>query len=226
MEPRINNLIFPFVVIVFIAIGIKISDSLVAAGKISKNTSRKLIHIRVSNRALFRYFAYLDHRTKRIRVIPPILFVIIFIVKSRAPPDDPFVRSMSRTGDPKELLGGTFYFTIMATILMLTYVLVPKLRVRAIMANVVLGRGDGLAALTGGYIRIGSRSLSGTLGFIVGALIAGVFYLRLFGFDITIEYLVYPIIVGAIAELITPGGYDNITVPLSVLILGAILEFL
>ena len=229
MNRLISNVLGPIVVIIYIVLGIKLFDYLVAKGAISKNTSRKLIHIRASNRMFFRYFAELNHWSVRLRAIPPAIFAIGFIVKSRAPPDDPFVRSMTRTGDPKELLGGTFYFTIIATLLMLLYIALPDLRLRVILANVALGRGDGVAALTGGYGKIGSRSISGTIGFIVAAIIAGIAYIRFFGYPLEFKYLkdvIYAAIVGAIIELITPGGYDNITVPLGVLIFGRILVFL
>ena len=229
MNRILANIVGPIVVIIYIVLGIKIFDYLVAKGAISKNTSRKLIHIRASNRMFFRYFADLNHRSVRFRAVPPALFALGFIAKSRAPPDDPFVRSMTRTGDPKELLGGTFYFTIIATLLMILYILLPDLRLRIILANVALGRGDGVAALTGGYGKIGSRSVSGTLGFIIAAIIAGIFYLRFFGYPLTIkniEYTIYAALVGALVELATPGGYDNITVPLGVLIFGRLLMFL
>ncbi len=216
------NLILPLLVIIYLGLGVKIFDSLVALGKISKNFSRKCIHIRAGNRVFFRYFIYLQHRSKILRIIPPSFYTAMFLIKLRAPPEDPFVRSMSRSGDPKELLGGTFHFTVLSTLLVLIYVLFPDRRPYALLAAVALGRGDGVAAIFGGYGRIGSRSLSGSLSFIIATIVFGIAYFRFFGIAIDewLDKIILASIVAAIVEIITPSGYDNITIPLGVLALG------
>ena len=222
MGPLIKNLIFSLSTILYIIIGVSLFDLLVRRGMISKNISRKFIHIRVANRILFLYFGDLTHRSKRLREIPPGVFIIAFLIKSRAPPEDPFVRSMSRSGDPKELLGGTFHYVVMTALLLFLLLMRASLLPRFLLAIIALGFGDGIAALTGGYGRIGSRSLSGSLGFFFSTIIVSILYFTLFGIAIDewLDKIIIASFIASLVEIITPSGYDNITIPLAVISLA------
>ena len=221
---------------------ILLMERMVKAGKLSSDLSRKVIHIAAGSFIwIWLFIDTSDNFSYLFNIAVPLLFFFTFLYKGyRGSPDDKDVKTMSRTGDPRELLKGTLYFTIVmmiaGTIFYGTYV--------GFLMMAIVGWGDGLAPYIGK--RWGSRTyktfgrektLEGSLGVflfsVVGSLIFFVLLGIIGGIDLgtgailpnpgvgIVEVIGVIIILGIvtmIVEALSPADIDNLLIPASTVV--------
>ena len=180
-----------------------------------------------------------DNFSYLLNIAVPLLFFGTFLFKgNRASSDDPDVKTMSRTGDPKELLKGPLYFTV---IMMIAGSLLFGSYAGMLMMAIV-GWGDGIAPYIGKkygkrtYKTFGrEKTLEGSLGFfsfaVLGSLFFWIFLGVLGGFgtelvlanpgvgllEIVIVILLCSL-VATIVEALSPADIDNLLIPASTII--------
>ncbi|MHA2108751.1 MAG: diacylglycerol/polyprenol kinase family protein [Candidatus Hodarchaeales archaeon] len=246
-DPLIWNFIVGVVVaLVYVQGIILLMEKMVTSGKLSSDLSRKVIHIAAGSFIwIWLFIDTSDGITYLFNIAVPLLFFFTFLYKGyRGSPDDKDVKTMSRTGDPRELLKGTLYFTIImmiaGTIFFGSYA--------GFLMMAVVGWGDGIAPYIGK--RFGSRkyttlgrekTLEGSLGFFVIALLGSLLFWIFLGVlgaldtpvlaDPGVELLEILIViiiccfVGMVVEAFSPADLDNILIPASTLITLLVVDF-
>ena len=146
-QPLVWNLIMGAVVMMIYIQGIIIiMKKLVDAGTLSSDLSRKVIHIAAGSYIWVWLFIDTSDLSAMANIIVPLLFFATFLMKGfKATPDDKDVKTMTRTGDPKELHKGPLYFTI---VMMVAGTLFLDTWVGVFMMAIV-GWGDGIAPYIG-----------------------------------------------------------------------------
>lgn len=133
--------------------------------------------------------------------------------------NDPDVVSMSRSGNPAELLQGPMQFTIVMTYLGLKYFMKPE----AIYMIAALGIGDGIAAIVGALVGSkfftnyfgATKSAEGFAACVLGTYLGVMIFNSILGvmeFNETRVRIVSTI--AGIVESQSPSNYDNFTIPL------------
>ncbi len=225
------NVIVTIGTLVYIIGIITLMEKMVDRQFLSSDLSRKVIHVAAGSWILFWFFY--DKRpgdfSWLLNVVVPFLFFLTFLYKGMfAPPEDKDVKTMTRTGNPRELLRGPLYFTItmivIGTLFYGTYV--------GALAMAVVGWGDGLAPYFGK--KYGSRkfktlgrekTLEGTLAMfifsIIGAVVFSVIlrpvlvsYSSNFDWTFFVEVILLVAIVSTIVEALSPADVDNLLIPL------------
>ncbi len=199
--------------------------------------TRKIIHIFAAPIFVLCWMLYAGAPASRFfAAIVPLAFIIQFAAIGFGwRQDEAFVKSMSRSGDPRELLGGTMHYAVVMLIVVLLFFtngspgasFVPS-------AMIILGAlagGDGLADIIGR--RFGSRSfgvggstktLAGSLAMFAGSLLMSLALLALFSLRTGINpgVFVLPVallsLLATLVEAFSPKGRDNYTIPAAVLI--------
>lgn len=215
----IIGLIFSFLY-VFLFIGI--ANFLAGRGAVSPKTSRKLVHIGVSHWWLFAMFWI---KSPLIASIGPAAFIILNWLSIRANAFKGMNNEESRHNY------GTVYFPISLLILVLTswYGLLPKWV--AGTGILVLGWGDGLAALIGEGVASPSdkvfgwrKSMAGTMAMFLSSSLVILIMIQIFDPQVPLQIaLIRSIGTGLLAaylEVFSPFGIDNLTVPV-----GTVLYF-
>ena len=161
-----------------------------------------------------------------------ILFYIIGTGKFQS---EHFVQSMSRSEDPKELLRGTFYYAIAGMLITIfcfsSYPLEASSSPLSILVVSTLAFGDGVADLFGRKINrlkysiFAEKSIPGSLSMFVFSVISCFLFFIAFGYNFTL--ILWPsliaIVAGTIAEALSPSEVDNISIPVTVILIYAIL---
>ncbi|UCE14574.1 MAG: phosphatidate cytidylyltransferase [Candidatus Heimdallarchaeota archaeon] len=207
-------------------------------GITSQYVTRKLIHFSAGPTLLLSFIFYSGQWfSPYIASLAPGLFVLLFlligfgIVKS-----EHFVKSMSRSEDPRELLRGTFYYVItgvFVTIFCWTSYPITE-NVSSPVSIVVVSTmaiGDGLADIVGRKVNrmkfkfLAEKSVPGSLAMFISSVISCIFFLVLFGYDLSSIMLlgILAIIAGTGIEALSPSEIDNLSVPLIVILVFAIL---
>ncbi|MFX0091697.1 MAG: phosphatidate cytidylyltransferase, partial [Candidatus Hodarchaeota archaeon] len=138
-----NAFVSIIVLLVYIRGIIFLMEKLVSSGKLSSDLSRKIIHIAAGSFIwVWLFLDTSDGRSYLLNIVVPFMFFVTFLRKgSRGSSDDPDVKTMSRTGDPKELLKGPLYFTVVmmiaGTVFYGSYA--------GMLMMAVVGWGDGIA---------------------------------------------------------------------------------
>ncbi len=135
--------------------------------------------------------------------------------------DDQAVKTMTRTGDKRELLKGTLYFVIVAMICGTVYYKQPA----GVMAMAMLGWGDGLAPIIGTrygkmkYHILSDKSVEGSLAFLAGSVFAGLFFVHLIVPEsFNVGKIVVIALIATIVEGVSPKEVDNLTIPFAVIV--------
>ncbi len=247
-RPWLWDLIAMVIALVTLLLVVKINGRIQKSGKLPTYITRKIIHIVVAPIFLLTWFLYTGTTTSRyIAMIVPLLFVVQFVaIGTGILKDEDSVRSMSRTGDPKELLQGTLFYSIMIVLVTVLWFYVPVEGVTngnpaAFVIIGCLAGGDGLADIIGrkfgGEKRFGiagaKKSFAGAIGMLLGSFVFSMGLIAIFSIEITnfnIVQLLLPVAVicsvATIAELLSPPNFDNIIIPVSVIIMIVIFYFL
>jgi phytol kinase len=169
-------------------------------GVVGSETSRKLIHIGVAH--WFFFVPFFDSLV--VAMVAPVSFIGLNYLSQRFA----LVRSMERS-DPADY--GTVYYAISLSIITYLSVVYDQYLI-GLVSMMILGWGDGLAALVGRYMKgpmlRPSKSVYGTLAMFSASLIVGLVLLHSIVVSIGIA------LVATTAEVLTPKGYDNLTVAL------------
>lgn len=186
--------------------------------KKGKEVTRKYIHIMLSN-IWFISMAFFDNYI--IAAILPMLFVIINSLSYKFN----LIKIMERE-DKKEGIG-TVYYAISLTVLSLVTFYINK-PILALPGILIMGYGDGLAAVIGQKVKSKSFNILGSTKSIAGSatmlIVSLVISILIFSF-IGIEYLILKAfliaIIATILEAVSVKGLDNITVPLIITVIVA-----
>jgi len=231
LSPLQRDLFATAVVLTYVFSLIGICERLVSGAWISRSLSRKLVHIGAGSWLIFwpLYSSVEDGPSWRLNVFVPAakgleLFAKGAIIRD---PNDKDVRSMSRSGNPSELLLGPLQFTIIMTVVGLF--LFRQNVACLIMA--ALGVGDGIAPLVGG--RLGrykyrsplvmkgtdGKSVEGSVGVFFGT-IAGYYLFSSIAVPsealLGITSILWYALTAALIEGLVPSNMDNIAIPVAI----------
>ena len=183
--------------------------------RVSKEGSRKVIHIIVANWWFIYMFMF---NNILYALIPPITFIILNIFSYKYK----IIDSMER--DNSNSLGTIYYPISLLFLVIISYLIKDK--IISGIGILILGYGDGLAALVGKkYNKIkllNNKTLFGTLTmFIISTIISTIFLIVFKDLKtITLILVVFITAVSAtILELFTKKGLDNLTIPIGVTII-------
>jgi dolichol kinase len=246
-QPLIWNLIIGVVVaLVYVKGTIFIMDKMVSQGKLSSDLSRKVIHIAAGSFLwVWLFMDTSDNFSYLFNITVPLLFFLTFLRKGKSDNrDDPDVKTMSRTGDPAELLKGPLYFTVIMMIA--GSVLFGSYAGMLVMA--IVGWGDGIAPYIGKkygkrtYKTFGrEKTLEGSVGFFVFATLGSLFFWLFLGvlgaldapvlanpgvelLEILIVILLCSF-VATVVEALSPADIDNLLIPASTIITLILVDF-
>jgi dolichol kinase len=228
--------------IIAVMLVVQINGAIQKSGRLSSDVTRKIVHIFAAPVFLVTWYLYSGGMFSRyLAMIVPILFVLLFVgIGTGRVKNDAFVASMSRSGDPGELLKGTLYYAIMIVIVTVLWFYIPANP----MAFVVLGclaGGDGLADVIGrkygGDRKFGvggaEKTVAGSIGMFIGSflfsfILIAIFSLELVVFDLVVLFLPILVIslVATIVEAISPPNLDNWTVPIAVIVMVVLFMYL
>ena len=163
-----------------------------------------------------------SHWTKYLNITPAFIWTVLLLLKGfTAKPDDQAVKTMTRTGDRRELLRGPLYFTLVMNVMGTIFFY----SLGAITAMSFLGWGDGLAPVFGKrfgkhkYRILSDKSLEGSIASFIFGLIAGIL-LNLFFFDtVNFGFLFTCAILTTLVEAVSPKDFDNLLIPMAVMVL-------
>lgn len=210
-----------FLSFAFIFTVIGIASILLSRGYVSGEVSRKIIHIGVSNWWLF---AMMYMSSPLIASIGPVSFIIINFISYKR-----YLFPAMEDDVPRNNLG-TIYFPVSLLILVLLCFAGPLSLSAGAAGILVMGYGDGLAALIGvhyGRHKIqlsfwrSEKSLEGSATMLLASLLvltlltlAAPAAPELFGPDGVWPKLILLAFLASLIELVTPRGFDNISVPI------------
>ena len=195
-------------------------DFLVTNHSLPRDISRKITHICAGSAIVFLPLFVEGGWSHYLNITVCAVWTILLIQKGLfAADDDQAVKTMTRTGDKRELLKGTLYFVLVAMICgTLYYKQFP-----GVLAMAMLGWGDGLAPIIGtryGKIKyhiLSDKSVEGSLAFLAGSIFAGMFFVWLIVPELFDAGKIVTIaIIATIVEGVSPKEVDNLTIPVAV----------
>jgi phytol kinase len=232
---------------ILIMLLVQINAKIEKSGKLSTIVTRKVIHTFAAPIWVLTWIIFSGSIFSRwFALIVPLLFVLQFVaIGTGKVQNEDFVRSMSRSGNPRELLGGTLYYAFMMVVLAIIwfYTPSPDLTGATPAALVVFGclaGGDGFADVIGrkygGERKFGiggaEKTIAGTVGMFVGSFLFSTILVFLFSLEVAsfaLANLIIPIIIvciiATIVEALTPKGLDNLTITIAAMIVIFILPF-
>jgi dolichol kinase len=202
-------------------------DWLVTNHGLPRDISRKITHICAGSVIVFLPLFHDGDWSHYLNITVFAVWTILLIQKGLfAADDDQAVKTMTRTGDKRELLKGTLYFVIVAMICGTLY----YKQFSGVLAMAVLGWGDGLAPIVGTrlgkmkYKVLCEKSVEGSVAFLVGSFLAGLFFVKLIvpeAYDpVKIAIIAFA---STIVEGVSPKEVDNILIPAVVIALSAMI---
>lgn len=247
-----QNFVFGIIIMmVYIQGLIFLMEKLVKSGKLSSDLSRKVIHIAAGSFIwVWLFMDPSDGWSYAFNITVPLLFFLTFLYKGltlEEGTDDKDVIAMTRTGNPRELLRGTLYFTIV--MMVAGTVLFGSWAGMLMMA--IVGWGDGIAPYIGKrwgthtyQIPFGrEKSIEGSIGVAVFSIVGSLIFLVLLGIvggpldasdavlkdpDVDLAMIIIVIVILAIVamlvEALSPADLDNLFIPASTIIVLLILD--
>lgn len=232
------------VMMIYIQGLILVMEKLVNAGTVSSDLSRKVIHIAAGSYIWIWLFIDTSDLSAMFNIIVPLLFFATFLMKGfKATPDDKDVKTMTRTGDPRELHKGPLYFTIVmmvaGTLFFDTWV--------GVFIMAIVGWGDGIAPYIGKkfggktYKTLGrEKTVTGSISVFVFSVAGCLVFWVLLGVIgggaepilpeiVLVEMIIVVIILGLVAmivEAFSPSDIDNLLLPASTIIVMFVLNLL
>ncbi len=195
-------------------------DVLVSKRRISESAARKVIHLWMGGLIVF-WFLPTGQYAKVIFSIPILAFVAVMLtaLPKRAPHATKvfrFARERSRTDviyGPLILMAMLIFFTVFSF-----------RSIAGVAAICAVSFGDGIAPIAGKYACAkyanGKKSIEGSLAFFVASLFSIFIFTSILlpgSFTVRVSRIaVLASAVGAVAEGITPGKFDNLTVSILV----------
>ena len=218
-----HNVFVAFLTFVYVFSVPPLMDYLVTRHNLSRDISRKITHICAGSVIIFLPLFHDGHWSQYLNVSVYVVWALLFLQKGFfAADDDQAIKTMTRTGDKRELLRGTFYFVIVGIICGTVY----YKQLPGVLAMAVLGWGDGLAPIVGmklgkmKYKVLSEKTFEGSLAFFAGSVLAGMFFVWLIipeAFDLSTILIIA--LAATIVEGLSPKEVDNILIPLAVIAL-------
>lgn len=241
------DIIAMIISLVAVMLVVQLNAAIRKTGKVSSDVTRKVVHIFAAPVFLVTWMLYSGGFLSRFfAAVVPLLFVLLFFgIGTGRVKNEAFVSSMSRSGEPSELLKGTLYYAIWMVIVVLLWFYVPVNGVEnanplAIVLIGCLAGGDGLADIIGrkygGAKKFGvkgaQKTLAGSIGMLFGCLVFSyvlllVFSVEVLTFSLTVLWLPVLIIsvLATIVEALSPPNMDNWTVPITVIFAAIALSY-
>lgn len=231
---------------------VQINAAIEKSGKLSTTVTRKVIHTFAAPLWVVTWVLFSGTVFSRwLALIVPLLFVILFVaIGTGKMVNEDFVGSMSRSGDPRELLGGTLYYAFLMVVVAVLWFYVPTAGGIADLASATplalivfgcLAGGDGFADVIGrkygGEKKFGiggaEKTIAGVIGMFIGSVLFSTILVFLFSIEVStfaLADLFVPIIVvsivATIVEALTPKGLDNITITIVAIVMCLLLPFI
>ena len=215
------NAFAALIVLAYIKTVIGVCDMLVKSHSLLPSDSRKVVHVAAGSWLLFWNLFDESHWTWQLNIFVPAAFTLTLALKGAIirDPKDPDVRTMSRTGEPYELLLGPLFFTVVMDIVGLYCF---RTQVGALMMG-ALGVGDGIAPVAGArgthrYKLLGrAKTLEGSAACFVGCVVGSAMYLHMLGLPaVTMHENLILAAVATAVEAVSPPDVDNLLMPLAV----------
>lgn len=240
------DIIATVISIVILLALVQINGVMQKKGIVSQIITRKFVHIFAGPIFVVTWMLFSGEVISHyIASIVPLLFVLQFVaIGTGLMKNESFVNSMSRTGDPRELLGGTLYYSIVMLLMTFFWFYVPSTGINnanptALLIIGCVSGGDGLADIIGrkfgGEKKFGikgsEKTIVGSIGMLAGSILVSSILVLIFSLEtphINMVTLFLPIIVvsivATIVEALSPKGTDNFLIFLAVIIVILILE--
>lgn len=236
MNPLAPNLWWVWDIIALIITFVVIQSLVLVNGYLQKREllptyiTRKIIHIFAAPLFLVCWLLYSGSGASRFfAMVVPLAFIIQFAAIGLGKrQDEAFVNSMSRSGNPRELLGGTLHYAIIMFVCTILFFnaggAAGNNNPVALYILGALAGGDGLADIIGrrfgGDKKFGfggaEKTVAGSLGMFFGSLIMILILTAIFGTGMILPTIIILSLLATIVEVITPKGYDNYTIAISV----------
>ncbi len=220
MNPVLQNIVVTIGGLIYVFGIVAIMDFVVKKG-FPQDLSRKVVHIAAGSWLIFWPLYSPDHWTKYLNITPALIWTILLLIKGfTAKPDDQAVKTMTRTGDRRELLKGPLYFTLVMNIMGTIFFYSPG----ALLSMGFLGWGDGLAPVFGKrfgkhkYHIFSDKTIEGSIAFFCFGFLGALIFSLLFFGQINILLLVSTAVVTTVIEGFSPKDIDNILIPISAMI--------
>jgi len=232
-------------VVILLAL-VQINGLMQKKGVVSQIITRKFVHILSGPIFVVTWILFsggvISHY---IAAIVPLLFILQFVaIGTGLMKNESFVNSMSRSGDPRELLEGTLYYAIVMLLMTFFWFYVSSTGIEnanptALLIIGCVSGGDGLADIIGrkfgGEKKFGvkgsQKTIVGSVGMLVGSILVTSILVLIFSLEaphINIATLILPIIVvsivATIVEALSPKGTDNFLIFLAVILMVLLLE--
>lgn len=216
-----HNLLVTLLTFVYVFSVPPLMDYLVSSKGLPRDISRKITHIAAGSLIAFLPLYVDGGWSQYLNVSVYVVWALLFIQKGLfAADDDQAIKTMTRTGDKRELLKGTLYFVLVGILCGTLY----YKQFGGVIAMAVLGWGDGLAPVIGTrwgrmkYRVFSEKSVEGSLTFLVGSLAAAAFFVWLVvpaSFDF--QRILIISLIATVVEGVSPKEVDNILIPAAVL---------
>lgn len=231
-----NNLLALIITFLVALFWLRFNDYLAHRGWISGHLSRKIIHMGTGPLFVICWLLFTDATSSRfIAALVPLAITLQFLLVGLGLiQDQSAVQAMSRTGNRREILKGPLYYGIIFIIVTIMYWYNTPVGVTALM---LMCGGDGMAEILGrrfGRYKLPwntDKSWMGSLSMFLGGWIFSFLTIGIFKiFNVYSQnYFSYlmPItliaLAGTIIESLPIRDIDNITVPISAILMGYLL---
>ena len=230
-----NNYIALVITFALSMVFLRSMDYIAHRGWMDSKLSRKVIHIGTGPLFVLCWFLFNDDPSARwlAALVPFAITVQFALIGFGVIKDEASVQSMSRTGDPKEILRGPLYYGIMFVVLTLIYWKDSPIGIIALM---MMCGGDGVADIIGRQVRSPKlswsreKSIAGMLGVFVGGWLMsfGIIFIYVAAgvFSSPITNYIFPItaiaLAGSLIESLHYKDIDNVTMTLASVLVGSL----
>ena len=230
-----NNYIALIITFALSMVFLRSMDYIAHRGWMDSKLSRKVIHIGTGPLFVLCWFLFNDDPSARwlAALVPFAITVQFALIGFGIIKDEASVQSMSRTGDPKEILRGPLYYGIMFVVLTLIYWKDSPIGIIALM---MMCGGDGVADIIGRQVKSPKlswsreKSIAGMLGVFVGGWLMsfGIIFIYVAAgvFPTPITSYLLPItaiaLAGSLIESLHYKDIDNVTMTLASVLVGSL----
>ena len=230
-----NNYIALIITFALSMVFLRSMDYIAHRGWMDSKLSRKVIHIGTGPLFVLCWFLFNDDPSARwlAALVPFAITVQFALIGFGVIKDEASVQSMSRTGDPKEILRGPLYYGIMFVVLTLIYWKDSPIGIIALM---MMCGGDGVADIIGRQVKSPKlswsreKSIAGMLGVFVGGWLMsfGIVFIYVAAgvFPSPITNYIFPItaiaLAGSLIESLHYKDIDNVTMTLASVLVGSL----
>ncbi len=225
MTPLIHNILIMTAGFIYVFAVVGIMDYAVKKG-FPQDLSRKVVHIAAGSWLIFWPLFDSTHWSKYFNIAPAFIWTVLLLVKGfTADENDQAVKTMTRTGNRKELLKGPLYFTLVMNLMGTIYYYNPI----AFTAMGILGWGDGLAPVFGSrfgkhkYNFVTEKSIEGSLAFFIFGIFGATIFNYFIGGELNFAIIFISVVITTILEAFSPKDLDNLIIPFAVIVIYSLI---